>query len=99
MDQDFSTWLSDRWPRLSPTLPGLAIDLLSDKLRYLKKDVKVWIKDRCSLMDAGSKRLDLEINVLLSNSSFGILSQEEQSSLSQLRTEKKNILEHHLLNW
>ena len=50
-------------------------------------------------MDANSKKLDLEISALLSNSSFGILSQEEQLSLSQLRTEKKKILEPHLLTW
>ena len=50
-------------------------------------------------MDANSKRLDLEISSLLTNSSFGILSQEEQISLSQLRFEKKKILDHHLLTW
>ena len=44
-------------------------------------------------------RLDMDISTLLSNSSFGIISQEEQLSLSQLRTKKKNILEHHLLTW
>ena len=50
-------------------------------------------------MESESQRLDVDISTLLSNSSFGILSQEEQLSLSLLRTEKKKILEHHLLTW
>ena len=50
-------------------------------------------------MEAESLRLGEDISSLLSNSSFGILSHEEQLSLSHLRTKKKMILEHHLLTW
>ena len=45
------------------------------------------------------KRLDMEISSLLTNSSFGILTQEEQYTLSLLRSEQKKILDHHLLTW
>ena len=40
-------------------------------------------------MEVESLRLDEDISSLLSNSSFGILSHEEQLSLSQLRTKKE----------
>ena len=42
-------------------------------------------------MESESQRLDVDINTLLSSSSFGILSQEEHTSLSQLRIKKKDI--------
>ena len=60
-------------------------------------EVKDWIKEKGSLMESESQRLDEDINSLLSSSSFGILSQEEQTSLSQLRMEKNKIQEHYLL--
>ena len=52
-------------------------------------EVKDWIKEKGSLMESESQRLDVDINTLLSSSSFGILSQEEHTSLSQLRIKKR----------
>ena len=43
--------------------------------------------------------MDREICSLLSSSNFGILTYEEQLTLSQLRPEKKKILDHYLLTW
>ena len=65
------------------------LDHLSHKLQSLKKDVKDWIKEKGTFLESESHRLDKDINTLLSCSSFGILSQEEQLSPSLLRTEKK----------
>ena len=62
-------------------------------------EVKDWIKDKSSHMESESRRLDGDINSLLASSSFGILSLEEQTSLSQLRMRKNKILEHYLLTW
>ena len=100
LDQDFSSWFTECWPKLTPTYPSSELEwVLTHKLYSLKKEVKVCIKDKCARMDANSKRLDLEMSSLLTKSSFGILSQEEQLSLSRLRSEKKKILDHHLLTW
>ena len=88
-DQDFVSWVTDRWSRLSPSSPGSELDHLSHKFRSLKMEVKDWIKEKGSLLESKSQRLDVDINTLLSSSSFGILSQDEQTSLSQLRIKKK----------
>ena len=42
-DPDFISWVSDKWPELSPSSPGSDLDLHALKLRTLKKDVKDWI--------------------------------------------------------
>ena len=43
--------------------------------------------------------MDREIHSLLTSSNFGILINEEQLTLSQLRSNRKNILDHYLLTW
>ena len=78
---------------------GSELDHLTYKLHTLKLAVTNWIKDKSALMVSESRRLDEDINSLLSNSSSGILSHDEQTSLSQLRREKNKILEHYLLTW
>ena len=50
------------------------MDHLSIKIRTLKREVKAWIKEKGSLMEVESLRVDEDISTLLSNSSFGILS-------------------------
>ena len=50
-------------------------------------------------MDLDSIRLDEEIGTLLSGSSSGILSHEDQLSLTLLRSKKKKLLDHYLLTW
>ena len=50
-------------------------------------------------MESESHRLDLDISTILSGSVFGILSHEEQLSLSMLRSKKKKLFDHILLSW
>ena len=50
-------------------------------------------------MEFESHRLDMDISTLLSGLASGILSHEEQLSLSQRRTRKNKLLEHFLLTW
>ena len=61
------------------------MDLLSQKLRLLKREVKSWIKNKGVVMEMESLRLDKEIGALLTCSSLGILSHEYQSTLDLLR--------------
>ena len=75
------------------------MDLLSHKLRILKKEVKDWTKDKSSFLENHSHRLDREIHSLLTSSNFGILTNEELLTLSQLRSDKKKFLDHYLLTW
>ena len=89
-DQDFIPWVIDRWPRLSPSSSGTDLDILTHKLSLLKDDVKDWINIKGSSMESMSQRLDSDISILLSNSSYGILLNEEQSSLTEIRLEKRN---------
>ena len=79
------------------TLFAKLINRLTHKLRSLKKEVKGWIKEKGSILESESHRLDLDISTILSGSVFGILSQEEQLSLSMLRSKKKKLLDHILL--
>ena len=88
---DFISWVSNKWPRLSPSSSGSDLDLLSLKLGTLKKDVKDWIKEKGIVLESESHRLDKDISTLLSCSSFGIISHEEQLCLSQLRTKKEAV--------
>ena len=98
-DPDFTLWFSKRWFELNPRAFALDLDLLTHKLRTLKLEVKGWIKEKSSIMESDLIRLDREIGSLLSGSSFGILSLEDQMSLTLLRSKKKKMLEHHLLTW
>ena len=75
-DQDFTPWVIDKWSSLSPFASGTDLDLLTNKLRLLKNDVKEWIKQKGSSLENESHRLDEDISKILSNSSYGILSQE-----------------------
>ena len=81
-DNDFVSWFTDWWSRLSPSSQGSELDHLSYKLCTLKLEVKDRIKDKSSHMESKSQRLDEDIKSLLSSSSFGILSHEEQTSRS-----------------
>ena len=50
-------------------------------------------------MELDSLKLDEEIGALLSGSSFGILSLEDQLNLNLIHSKKKNLLDHYLLTW
>ena len=50
-------------------------------------------------MEMESLRLDDEIGALLTCSSLGILSHEDQPNLNQLRTKTKALFDHYLLTW
>ena len=58
------------------------LDLLSHKLRLLKKEVKSWIKEKGTIMEMEYHRMDDEIGALLTCSSLGILSHEDQMNLN-----------------
>ena len=73
--------------------------LLTQKIRILKKEVKDWTKDKSIILEADSHRLDQDIYSLLYSSNFGILTHAEQLNLSQLRSDRKKILDHYLLTW
>ena len=75
------------------------MDLLSHKIRLLKNEVKVWTKAKVVSLESVSLKLDKEIRDLLSNTSSGILTLEEQHTLNNLRLKKKKVLDHHLLTW
>ena len=47
-------------------------------------EVKDWIKEKGTLMEFESQRLDVDINTLLSSSSYGILSDLVDYSSSKL---------------
>ena len=98
-DPDFILWVSKRWPQLTPLSSGNDLDLLTHKLRSLKKDVKGWIREKSSIMESKSIKLDKDISSLLSGSSSGILSHEEQLSLTLLISKKKKLMDHILLTW
>ena len=83
-DLDFIYWVSMRWPKLTPPSSGYDLDLL-------KKEVKDQIKEKGTILESESHRLDKDISTLLSCSSFGIISHEEQLCLSQLRTKKEAV--------
>ena len=72
---------------------------LSHKLRMLKSEVKDWIKNKSSVMEKDSLRLDVEIRSLLTSTTLGILSQDDQMTLNDLRLKKKNLMAHELLTW
>ena len=74
-------------------------DSLYHELHSLKIEAKVWIKDKLARMESESKSIDSAIVSLLSGSSNGILSNEDMTKLTLLRTEKKKILDHYLLTW
>ena len=76
-DPDFISWVSKRWPELTPPYSGTDLDLLTHKLRSLKKDVEGWIKEKGSFLESESHRLDMDICTILTGSAYGILSQEE----------------------
>ena len=57
--------------------PENVLDHLSHKLRLLKKDVKVWTKDKSTSHESDSQKIDKDIGDLLSDSSSGILSLAE----------------------
>ena len=75
------------------------MDSLSHKLRMLKSEVKAWIKNKSSVMEKDSLRLDVEIRSLLTSTTSSILSQDDQMTLNDLRLKKKNLMAHDLLTW
>ena len=50
-------------------------------------------------MDSESNILDHAIETLLSGPSNGILSMDEMTLLTQLRSDKQKVLDHSLLTW
>ena len=60
------------------------MDLLSQKLRLLKREFKSWIKNKGVVIEMESIILDDEMGALLTCSSSGILSHEDQSTLNLL---------------
>ena len=64
--------------RVWPMLQSFEVDdnmrLLSHKLRMLKSEVKAWTKNKSSVMEKDSLRLDVEIKSLLTSTTLGILS-------------------------
>ena len=98
-DPEFNRWLLQEWSVLNPG--GTSHDLATfyHMLHSLKQEVKVWIRDKNAQMDSEATCLDCAIVSLLSGSSAGILSHDDQESLIHLRVEKKKILEHYILTW
>ena len=45
-DHDFTDWLSAKWPLLSQHDSVSVLDSLQLKLRTLKHEAKIWIKDK-----------------------------------------------------
>ena len=76
-DPDFSSWVSLRWSALYPSPSNDDCELLTHKLRTLKQDVKVWIKEKGVVLDSESLRLDTDICSILSSFVYGILSQAD----------------------
>ena len=65
------------WPKLLPSVVDDDMSLLSHKLRFLKSEVKSWIKQKVGDMEKESHSLDDEIGALLSSSSSSILTHED----------------------
>ena len=87
------------WPVLQSSEANDKMDSLSQKLRMLRSEVKSWTKSKSSVMEKDSLRLDVEIMSLLTSSSSGILSQDDQMNLNDLILKKKNLMAHELLTW
>ena len=87
------------WPLLQPTEAGYNMGLLSHKLRMLKSEVNALTKSKSSVMEKDSLRLDVEIRSLLTSTTSGILSQDDQKTLNELRLKKKSLMTHELLTW
>ena len=86
------------WPVLMPSAVDDDMGLLSHKLGLLKSEVKSWIKQKVVDMEKDSLSLDEDISSLLSSSSSGYLTHEDQMTLNVLRSKKKDILKHYFLN-
>ena len=99
MDPDFTQMVKRVWPDLMPSAVDDDMGLLSHKLRLLKSEVKSWIKQKVADMEKESHSLDDEISALISSSSLGILSHEDQLTSNILTSKKKVFLEHYLLTW
>ena len=87
------------WPGLQSYKADDNMGLLSHKLRMLKSEVKAWTKNKSSVMEKDSLRLDVEIRSLLTSTTLGIISRDDQMTLNYLRLKKKNLMEHELLTW
>ena len=98
-DPAFTDWLSTRWPLLPLGDSVSDLDSLQHKLRTLKNEAKVWIKDKQAQLDNDIHKIEQAITSLLSGSSNGILSTEDMALLTHLRSERKLILNHFLLTW
>ena len=99
LDSDFTRMVKRVWPVLMPIIVDDDMGLLSHKLRLLKREVKSWIEQKTAEMDKESLSLDDDICSLLTSSTSGILSQDNQKTLNELRSKKKIILAHRLLTW
>ena len=90
-DPDFNLWVTKRWPELDPLPSPNYLDNLTHKLRSLKRDVKSWTQEKENSMKSDAMRLDKNIETLLSGSFLGILTQEDQYAMTQLRSQKQKL--------
>ena len=74
LDQDFTQMVNRVWPVLQSYEADDKMGSLSHKLRMLKSEVKAWTKNKSSVMEKDSLRLDVEIRSLLTSTTLGILS-------------------------
>ena len=72
---------------------------LTFKLKRLKQTVKAWEKNMKQTQAKESKDVDLAIHSLLSSHISVILSFNEASLLSHLKSRKESLLAHQILNW
>ena len=95
----FNAWFLQRWSSHTTSGSSMGIEAISHKLRKLKEDTKVWIKNKLASIDSDSNSLNQAIGSLLTGLSNGILSLEEMNLLTWLRSEKPRIMDHYLLTW
>ena len=73
-DHDFTQMVKKVWPLLQPANSEDDMCILSQNLRMLKKELKVWTRNKTSEIEKDSHILDLEIRALLTFSTSSILS-------------------------
>ena len=81
---------------------GPSVDDMSSlalKLRFLKKKVKAWTRDRALQLKKEYMQVVEDISALLSSYPLGIMSLEDDASLRALRDRKFKMLSHETLTW
>ena len=88
--------VKEEWTRLPIGDHSDEMDALSQKIRLLKRKVKVWTRSKSLDMKQDLISIDSEIKNLLGSSMSGILSSQDLIRLSELRSKMHHLMDHEL---